>query len=73
MQLRYLLILTSSFLGRLSIAENVDTCLHINLAEIRFEKNSVQLSKLATKQLDSSLLTICKFSNYKVEVIGGAI
>ena len=47
-----------------------DTCMPIALTAIRFDKNKINLTTKAKKQLDSIALTIKMHPHCKVEVVG---
>jgi hypothetical protein len=65
------LLIPALFFGQ-AIAQNTDTCIETKLNTITFQKNSVRLSGLAKKQLDSSVSIIQNHQACRVEVIAGA-
>ena len=68
----FTLILLTSLLFEPIAAQNADACFQVKLKEMSFDRNSIQLTSIAKRQLDSSILLIAIHQACKVEVIGGA-
>ena len=54
-------ILFTCLLFEPAAAQNTDTCLQVKLNKISFYKNSIQLTSIAKRQLDSCILVKAKY------------